>query len=202
MLVPEAKDFELLEAGSHVATCFSFTDLGTQDGQYGAKRTVRIMWEIAGKMREDGNPFVVSALFNFSVGDKSKLKPFIEAMIGRKMTHAEVKGSASERFDVKDLIGKSCLIKVVHQIDGDKVFVNVEAAMPLPASIPAPTSIMSEKVYFSLDPTEFDEPTFRNLPEWAQNKIGLSPEWMNLVANKQHKGNATFKQTARDEIPF
>jgi hypothetical protein len=211
MLVPEAKDFELLEQGTQVATCFAFIDLGTQDGQYGPKRTVRVMWEIDGKLREDGKPFIVSALFNFSVSDKSKLKPFIEAMMGRKLTREETKGSASERFDTRNLIGRPCLIQAVHDVDGDKTFVNVESAMPLPASIPAPASVSSEKVYFVLDPAEFDEAVFKNLPEWAQNKIGLSPEWMNLVANKQHRGKvagpvgqkaAAPSADWRDEIPF
>ena len=122
MLVPEAKDFELLEQRTHVATCTAFIDLGTQDGQYGPKRTVRIMWEVASKLREDEKPFVVSALSNFSVSDKSKLKPFIEAMMGRKLTREELKGSASERFDTRDLIGRPCLIQVVHEGDADKTF--------------------------------------------------------------------------------
>jgi hypothetical protein len=192
MKIPETTEYELIPPGTYPATCVEFTDLGTQETKYGLKRQIRLGWEISGQLMKTGKPFIVSRIFTFSANVKATLRPIIEGMTGKKFDSA---------FDTKSLIGCPCLVSVQHNDNGDATFANVEAVVSAPSGSPAP-NILSEPIYFSLDPDEFDEAVFRKLPEKRQAKIGATPEWMNLVATKKLRGLSSSEKIGGDSIPF
>ena len=104
----------------------------------------------------------------------------LEAWRGRAFTEDELAG-----FDLKNILGKPCMIQVVHKKNGERTYANIKAIMKLHASVPAP-EIANEPIYFDMD-EEGWEMKLERLPEWVQNKVKESltyKEKMGLVEEK------------------
>jgi hypothetical protein len=187
MLIPTNNDFELIPEGTYTGILVELLDLGSQTGEYGTKRNIRLAWEIVGQLMTNGKPFIASRQFNLTVGQGSSLRPYIEALLGHSI-------NPKEALNTRDLLGKACLISVQHKVSDGKTYANIVGCLPIPAGTSVPDPV-SKIVHFTLDPEEFDEELFRGLPEWKQKVIGKSPEWMNLVATKKVGGSGS-------ELPF
>ena len=67
----EAIEYELPPAGTFIATCYKFIDLGTQKTVFNntekLMRKVMISWELADEPMADGRPFTVNKRYNCCV---------------------------------------------------------------------------------------------------------------------------------------
>lgn len=124
-------------AGAHPATCIDVVDLGELEITYGGKtkkqHKIKIIWEIE-ELRDDGSPFRPSKRYTLSLHEKAALRKDLESWRGCPFTEEELKG-----FDVEVLIGKGCMINVVHATKDGSTFGNVTAIMKLPKGVNAPT---------------------------------------------------------------
>jgi hypothetical protein len=127
-------------AGAHIAVCCDVVDLGMVDTEYqGVKKKqpkIRIVWELPGVPLEgtEGRFQTCSARLTLSLHEKAGLRKMLQSWRGRPFTAAELAG-----FDVETIIGAPCFLNIVHKVNGEKTYANVEAVMPLPAGMPKPT---------------------------------------------------------------
>lgn len=164
--------FETCPAGNHVALCYAVIDLGMQErdwqGEVSTKRRVRISWELADELMADGRPFSASKEYTLSLNEKATLRHDLEGWRGRAFTEDELAG-----FDLANVLGKPCLVNVVHQQkrDGTGHYAKVVGVTRIPKGLPSPAPV-NAPLWFSLD--EADAPQkYALLPEWLQKRITL-----------------------------
>lgn len=169
-----------LAPGQYPARCYSVVDLGSQYSEKYQKYShkIRISFEFPTELEvfsEDKGkqPYVLGNDYTLSLGEKAGLTKLLEGWLGRKLVQQEV----SEGYNVKELIGKECLIQVIEQTshkDPTKKFSQIGSVTTLPKFVECPEAI-SPKVFFSID--EWDDTVFSALPEFIQNKIKESKEY-------------------------
>ena len=110
--------FAIPDSGAVVGRCFMVADLGTQDTTYmgNPKKAHKVLlsWELA-QLMDDGRPFAISSRYTLSLFDQAILRQHLESWRGQQFTEEELVG-----FDVKNVLGKYCLLSIVHNKDGDK----------------------------------------------------------------------------------
>jgi hypothetical protein len=117
--------------GTWQGVCIDVVDLGIEEYEYKGKKIsahkVQIRWILdAEPALESGKPHMAVRKFTLSLGEKSKLKPFLESWRGRKFTDAELEG-----FDVENLIGANAQIQILHNHKNGNTYSNVEGILPL-----------------------------------------------------------------------
>ena len=123
-------------AGTHAAVCCDVFDLGLLtvewQGEKKQQHKILISWQI-NEDRDDGKPYLVSRRYTLSVHEKAGLRKDLEAWRGRKFTEDELR-----RFDVETVLGKPCLLNVIHNQSGGETYANVAGVMALPKGMMAP----------------------------------------------------------------
>ena len=195
------------EAGTFPARCCALIDLGTQtstfEGETKAARKILVSFEItdSDNRRDDGSPHIVSKRFTASLHPKAGLRKFLEAWRGRPFTAEELKA-----FDLKTLLGIPCLLGIVHQEKGDRVYANLSSCMKLPkgfAAAPGAEPLVS----FDLDAPDWQ--AFAGLSSRLQAQIAEAPEFakanppkaVQLVAAVQAPAQGTTAPTAPPSPP-
>lgn len=204
-------DFKSVPSGSHIAVCNLVADLGLQPGSaaYPApKHKVYIRFEVQAERvdyEKDGKKFnlpaVIGQAFTASMHEKSNLRKQLEGWRGRKFTDDE-----ASNFDVSTILGKGCMLSVIENVVGDKVYSNIAAISGLPKGMPAQTA-ENDLLYYAED----DTASLKSLPEWIQEKIA------NKVKPKAESATGTYAdrpddfdygynqhnvQITDDDIPF
>jgi hypothetical protein len=194
-------------SGSHLARCFGVIDLGTQHNpQFGTTaRKVMLQFELPSELHtwkeENGpEPFVVSREFSLSLSPKANLRPFLEGWRGRPFSEEEL-----AKFDISVLAGQPCLINIIHENKGDKVFANIASVMKLPKAMGECPPAHNRVVVLSLD-GDFSQEDFNNLPEWIRKKIEVSKEFKSITndaAQGQLASGGSYHSGVDDsDIPF
>lgn len=169
-----SQQFENAPAGTHVARCVSLIGLGTRKETYQGNERWRsvivVGWELPYEMREDGQPFFVSAWYTRSLSDKANLRRDLEAWRTRQFTKDELKD-----FEMKNLLDKGCQVIIAENEDG-KIKVTGVAALPKGTTLP---DRHNELKYF--DVYECEERDFLLLTEKMQNIVKESREWQELT---------------------
>ena len=184
-------------AGTHVAILTQIVDCGRQEGRFGTKEELFLSFEITDEFNEwldrDGprsEPKRVSATVSNTLSEKAKLREYVEGILGSRLPNTR-----GEKIDIVGLVlGKACLVHVVHKESGDNVYANISSVTPLPKSMPVPTGQTEQLVYSVEHP---DQATWEKLPKFLQEKIAKRVEAVKL-------GDAP-KQAAvdfDDDIPF
>ena len=168
-----AKDFDPVPAGSHIAVCDMKVDLGMQPGT-GAfpkpKRKVYLRFQLLHERVEyekDGKKFnsprMIGKTYTASMHEKANLRHDLESWRGRQFTDAE-----AGTFDVDTVLGKPCMLMVMHSKKEKRTYANISGLGPLPKGI-NPRTIISEgePILYTPDNTS----TYVRLPEWLQQKI-------------------------------
>jgi hypothetical protein len=185
--------FELTPAGNHIGVCYMVCDLGDQDiewqGTAKVQRKVRISWELPGELMQDGRPFSVSKKYTLSLSDKANLRKDLESWRGRAFTDSELEG-----FDLFNVIGKACMINVIHETNNGKTYANVASVASLPKGVVAPQPC-NQPVSFSLDDEDAVN-KFNGLPDWLQKLINTK----GLEAPRQQQ--PAGEEFLDDDIPF
>lgn len=149
-------DFERAPAGNHPAVLVAIIDLGTQHNEYQGKaswrREVLLVWELPTKKTAAGKSHLMSAAVTLSLNEKATLRKWIDGMTGKKMADGT-------EFDITAVLGKTCLLNVLHN---DKGYPRVEAVAGYPDGLPAPTATLAPTAV-SLE--EFE--AGKAIPEWV-----------------------------------
>ena len=174
-----AKEFLPLSAGTHVARICGIIHIGTiTDNIKGTDITrnrVFISFEVPSELQENGKPYTIGQEFTLSMNKQGNLLPFIESLLGKKLSKEECK-----EYDVFTLIGHAGMINVIHSAPTSEgvVYANIKSVSPLPKGTVCPDVIV--------EPYKFDyEENFNADWVWAMNektsiykKITRSEEWL------------------------
>ena len=178
-------EYEKPEAGSYNARCVSIIDLGTQESNYNGEvklaHKIMVRWELLGddNRTTSGKPFIVGERYTFSMHSKATLRRVLESWRGRPFTAEEEAG-----FDLKNVLGKDCLLNIIHNVSNGKTYANVAAvSAPMKGTNTASLAAETPLVYLSLQDAGkegFSEALFA-LPEWIQETIKKSLQWKDVV---------------------
>lgn len=160
-------------AGSHIAVCDIVADLGMQPGSAlypKPKRQVVIRFEIPAERVEyekDGKkmigPAVISKTYTASMNEKATLRKHLESWRGKSFTDDE-----AEKFDISAILGKPCMLTVMHSQKGENTYANIMGMGPLPKGINAKEMLPEiDPIYYAADDTS----KLTLLPPWIQEKI-------------------------------
>lgn len=197
MKIPEGKQRELAPDGTHAAICVEFIDFGTQPGngkdksgkEFAPSRRGQAGFELTGQKTEEGDPILVYKEYTLSNNKKAGLMKDI-------MKWFNLKYEQAKEVDVEDLLQKVASVTVQHVTS--KTSGNTYAKT---SDVGAMTGVKGMKAgkhvqplrYLSLEPSEFDQEVFDNLPEWMRVKIAQSPEYADAVSKKNKKPAAGKK---------
>jgi hypothetical protein len=165
-----SKEFEHLEAGSHLARCSAVIAVGLQkNANFGDKDTLYLRFEVPAERFEftrDGievdEPGTIWPVHNNSHHEMAKLRQHIESWLGRSFTvEEELTG-----FDLSALIGQPCIINVVHKESGGKTYANVKSVSKLVKGQDAPPQELPSILFGPDDTDQYDD-----LPKWLQTKF-------------------------------
>ena len=188
----------LAPIGNHIARCYQIIDLGTQDSvKYGnSSHKLRLSWELCEELNDFGKgkkePYSVSMTVNFFFGRNSNFTKLLEGWKGGIFTDAEL-----DTFELKRLVGKACMVNVVHSSSGDNDYANVASVSPIPGKwkdrVPA---LYNKPVYFETEMGPGKE--FQALPDFLQKMIEKCHEWREAGP----MGTSTKDKDADDDDPF
>lgn len=157
-------EYKQVSTGTHPAVCTMLVDLGLQSSTFNGetrwKHKLYFRWEVPGERAADGKPLSVGMQITASLHKKGNLRGLLESWRGKAFTEDEL-----QKFDVSAVLGKPCLLNVLQEQKGDKIYANVKGVMALPKSIPAPKA-ESTPVLYSGDPS-----VLAHLPDWLKEKI-------------------------------
>ncbi len=192
-------DFELPPEDTHVARCYRIVDLGTSlNERYGKKQhKIIVGWELPYALMKDGDmagrPFSIHQRYTFSMSPKANLRADLESWRGKKMTDED-----AEAFDISAVIGKPCMIGVVH----NNGYANVSSIIKVPHGIDCPPQI-NEPLLFVLTPERFSQTIFDKLSDKLKETITKSDEYQEIVHGvKEERKGAPPIDDFDDDIPF
>lgn len=201
----EGGDFAPPPAGTHVAVCYRLIDLGTQktefQGETKMQRKIMLSWELPDERMDDGRPFTISKRYTLSSHEKATLRKDLEAWRGRAFTEAELDPGNPAGFNIKNILGKGCLLSIVHNAKDGKTYANVASLSKLlkGQNPPAPENAL---LYFSLD--DFDPAVFDGLSDGLKKTISESPEYLRrgAPASAADQYDERNPPPHDDDIPF
>lgn len=206
MHLPEnnGKDFESCPAGNHIAVCYRVIDLGTQktewQGQAKIQHKILVGWEIPEELMEDGRPFSVSKKYTFSSHEKSVLRKDLESWRGQPFQDSDFGPGG---FDIKNLLGKACMLNVIHESKNGTTYANIASIARLPKTVTAP-QMKNPIVYFTLDKPDWT--IYDTLSQGLRDQISKSPEYSearNPSAYNQSIGVNNFDDLDNSgDVPF
>ncbi len=176
---------QLPEAGATTGVLFSLVDLGTQkvtwDGEEKWTPKLRLAFELPdqvleGEVTENGKttkvtkPMVVSIELTRSLGERATLRKLLEQWRGAAFTSKELAS-----FSLKNLLGKACLLTLVHKTSqAGRQYCAIQGMAKLPKGMRAPTTTQNGQVFYEIEQGTGGQ--FSELPEWLQEKIRSSKE--------------------------
>lgn len=200
-----ASSIEPIPEGTHLAVCSMLIDLGMQySEQYkNSSRKVLIGWEIPEETIEldDGpHPRTISKRYTASLNERSNLRADLAAWRGRDFSPEELAA-----FDLRNIVGKSCLINIIHSTKEGKTYANIGSVMALPKGM-AKGKLSEPPTVFDLDtdPLELVE----NFPKWISEIVKKSSTYQERLtppaAAAADEGGNTFQELDDDDekIPF
>jgi hypothetical protein len=217
----EATQRELIPAGTYVARCYSVVHLGHVTQKYmGEEKVVdlvRFTWELPTELRcfnqdKGMQPCAISKEMTFSLHEQSNLRAMLNTWRGKALTEDEAK-----EFDLARLIGKECMINLIHQpskANPEKVYERIAAVLPMMKGMVCPPQ-HNPSMEFSV--LEFDRPKFESLPTFLQEMITGSTEYQSMMKlppvqptniqkeemlHQQEVAAKLASDDAFDELPF
>jgi hypothetical protein len=202
--LPNASKFEPVPEGSHAAVCYRIIDLGTQhtnfNGQAASKRQIMLVFEVfCEERRTDGRPYTISKTYTWSMSEKATLRQDLEAWRGRKFTNDDF---GRQGFSLESLLGKSCLISVMHVQKNGETYSNISSITRLPKSMTV-GGPEGETLIVWLEKGEYDTVAFEKLSDKLKEKIRRSPEYEAVIKHLSPvTARAADMAELNDDIPF
>lgn len=166
--------FKQVDPGTYPGRCVRVIGLGTQHSEYQGKPQTKVQvivsWELPTEIIPEGDfkgqPYMVSRFYTSSLGEKANLRKDLASWRGRDFTPEELKG-----FDLKNIVGKACMISVIHN---DKGKAKVNGIMALPKGMQVPPQV-NPSVLFNV--FQWDEEVFQSLSDGIKEIIKKSDEY-------------------------
>lgn len=193
--------WEPVEAGTHLARCVRMVHIGTVMESYGnepakPKNKVFLTWEFPTMLIEggeyDGKPRVISKEYTLSLHPKTTLCKHLVAWRGKSFSPKE-----AEAFDITKLLGIPCMITVVHNEVGDKVYANIGSISGLPKGLEAPAQVLET---IAVNATNIDEHE-DSIPSYIVEKLKTSTEFQALAQTPKAEPVTTTEEE-EEELPF
>lgn len=200
MRPPRKQTFDPVPKGSHVARLYSIVHIGTVKFSYQGKEAeadkIRFTFELCDEKKvfkegEEARPFSISREFTYSMSPRSKLRPFIEGMVGTAMHDDD-----AYNLDPEALLGNACLLNVVHIEKNGAVYADIASASPVPKSMEAsvPPLFNEQKL---VDVEASDLADIDALPDFLRDKVKSTVEFANRFAEGGDGSGVT-----REDTPF
>ena len=177
---PTEGDFQITPAGTFMAVCYRVLDLGTQavdyKGETKMQHKIMLSWELPDELMDDGRPFTVSKRYTWSMHAKSTLRKHLEGWRGAAFKETDF---GEGGFNIKNVIGKGCLVTVTHTEREGKTYANVDSVSKLMKGMSAP-DLVNPQVYLWLDKSVWSADVFHTLGKGLQEIILKSPEYQEL----------------------
>ena len=183
-------DFELVPAGTHLGICYLVADIGRQETNFGVKEKVVIAWELPTEIMHDGRPFGVSKMYTASLNEKANLRGDLESWRSKRFTDAELAG-----FSLTNILGKPCLLTVVHNAKGDRTYANIASVTAVPKGMPVPERV-NPLVSYDMDSSS--QADYEKLPEWIRKKVDAAIIGNHAGAYDGRQAEPEFDQ----DVPF
>lgn len=191
------REFELVPPGTHTAVCVLIADVGIQPGgNFGPKHKVLFMFETPDNRTSDSNkPLIITERHTASMNKKANMRLMLEGWRGASFTDED-----AATFDVRKVLGRPCLVGVVHNKSGDKTYANITQVLALPKGMPVPKA-EAPLIYYGPD----DDSDYDKLPPWVKKLVDgqLAPE---KAPSREAMDDAMADQAGgggfEDEIPF
>jgi hypothetical protein len=197
------RDFKIAPAGLHMARLYSIIDLGHQATEWAGETKIMhkvvLTWELHGNdnddqplQTDDKKPLIVSKRYTVSLGDQARLRQDLEAWSNKKMTPEDRKN-----FDLKNLLGKFCMVNITHSEDGK--YANISGISPVPSALrnAQPEGVNLTKIFWLQD---YKQDDYDALPKYYKEKIAESSEWRGQKAREANEPKSD--DTNLDDIPF
>jgi len=170
------RKYELAPEGTHLARIVQFFHIGTIQetikGETKDRNKVRLVFELPLETYEyEGvqKPHLLAQEYTLSLNQKAALRKIVDGLEGRSLTEEE-----EYSYDVEALVGKECMVQVVHNESKGSTYANVANVMPTLKGAVCPAQI-TPRIVFSYAP--FDPSLFASLPEFLRTKIEASKEF-------------------------
>lgn len=192
--------FAPIAEGTHLAVCCMLVDLGMQFNETYQKtsRKVLIGWELPDEqieIEEEMKPRTISQRYTMSLNERSTLRRDLAAWRGRDFTAEELAG-----FDLHAIVGKSCLINVIHREYNNKTYANIQNIMALPRGM-KPGALSEPPLVFDLDAADLK--AVDDLPGWIADTIKKSSTYQERLAETIPNKPAFAEIDDEDgELPF
>lgn len=196
-------DYVLIPAGNHLARCYGMVQIGTvkeETGIYVGKEShkVRISWETPHECHDFGKglqPFSVHKEFTLSMNEKATLRKYLESWRGKAFTEAE-----AEKFDITKLLGKPCMINVIHKTSGKgSTYADISSIATLPKGLECPDQV-NATVELSFD--SWKQHVFDGLPDFVKEKIKKSKEYAAITAPGHTETPQANGSDSDEDLPF
>lgn len=191
------KEFEPIAEGAYPARIYQIIHIGTIPGYQGVMQNkVNITFEFPTELKifkEDKGeqPQVLSQDYTLSFHEKATLTKVINACDPKALKIGD--DGLIEEYDTEKLIGKSCLVTVVHKLGKDgKVYANIGNCTVMPKGMVCPDAINETKI---LNYDDFNKELFESFPKFIQDKIKSSSEY-------QAMNNTKAKENGEDPFEF
>jgi hypothetical protein len=206
--------FAPIPAGTYVARCFSMVHIGTITDEYEGKlrerNKIRVSFETPTETKEfkegEGQkPFIVHKEFTLSMSRKASLRKMLESWRGKPFTDEE-----AAAFDISKLIGKPCMISVIHKTSGGgNTYAELTSITSLPKGLTVPDQVNPS---FEFSHGEWSSEKFAQMPEYLQKKIKESkeykmrfgeeftPDQQNQLHGQEHEKRVAAAKN--DDLPF
>jgi len=146
--------------GSHIGVLVTMARIGLQETSYGRKEQIVLTWELPEQKLPDGRSACISQTFSFSLNEKSSLYGVFSSWCPDMLRDPSP--------DWKSLLGRGCIIAIVHKAGNHGLFPKIASVTGLPSSTKVPK--YSSRLSF-YDTDEPDPKAFENLPPWIRAKI-------------------------------
>ena len=175
--------YKQIPAGTYLARCYRFVDMGTQtavyEGETKSRHIVMIQWEVHGAdengdelVTNKGEPLTITKNYTASMNEASTLRKHLRAWRGRDFTPEEERG-----FKMENILGQWCMLTVEENPGSNgRMYTNVSSVSPVHATLKKNLPQGYNPVdFFSMTDRNMD--VFDRLSDRIKEKIQLAPEW-------------------------
>lgn len=196
MELPKAEggNFEPTPAGTFVARCYRFLDLGSHEQVFqgeskGLKRLIMISFELPTELMSEGpnagKPFTVSKRYTWSTHEKANMRKDLESWRGAKFNDADFGPGG---FNVRNLLGVPATLTIVHSEKDGSIYANIASIGKAMKGVGVPPQI-NQSVYLSLEKPLFDGGAFDGLSDKLKDFIRGTPEYRSLTSKGSSYGD-------------
>jgi len=186
----EGGNFETTPAGTFIARCYRFIDLGSHEQTFqgeskGLKRLVMVGFELPTELMATGEyagkPFTIHKRYTWSTHEKATMRKDLESWRGKKFNDSDFGPGG---FDVRNLLGVPCTLSISHSEKDGSTYANITGLGPPMRGVPVPEGV-NKTLFLSLEPQLFDREIYEGLSDKLKAFIAETPEYKSIVTGKK-----------------